>query len=500
MVKKIRARSLFILGRNVLLILLVQGWLVLTCRCAQAQVSYSQLAAGTFHSAALQTDGKLWMWGRNNAGQLGNGSTAAQSSTPVVVVTPSTALTGTTWKQVAAGTFHTVALRSDGTLWAWGDNSSGQLGDGSTTSQRIPVFVPTPVGAQAGTSWTQVVAGYAHTLALRSDGTLWAWGGNLYGQLGDGTTTDRHLPVRVRTSLNLITEPTWVQITTANHHSLGITMGGGLWAWGRNHLGQLGVGAGLFWQSQPLRVVVAGQALTWKQVSAGESHTLALTTNNELWAWGTNESGQLGSGAATIVSTVPVRVPTPTTCAPGTQWMTLAAGALHSLALRSDSTLWSWGEGADGQLGNNTTILSSTPMQEDTKGRWRLLAAGGTHSLAVSTSRVYATGSAEYGQLGMGNTVRALRFKTSQASPLTAQQHLDNSVRIFPNPAVDLVYITGITSSTLLSIHDLQGRIIRQTEMIALPLDISHLPSGMYLLNLLQADGTRFKQKLLIQH
>ena len=143
---------------------------------ATGETVKSQIAAGSYHTLAIKSDGTLWAWGYNYSGQLGDGTTS-NKTTPVQIGT------GTNWSQIAAGGYHTLAIKSDGTLWAWGYNSYGQLGDGASGGGN---YKTTPVQIGTGTNWSQIAAGGYHTLAIKSDGTLWAWG-NYYGQLGDAT-------------------------------------------------------------------------------------------------------------------------------------------------------------------------------------------------------------------------------------------------------------------------------------------------------------------------
>ncbi|HUR17631.1 MAG TPA: hypothetical protein VMZ51_01685, partial [Acidimicrobiales bacterium] len=246
-------------------------------------------------------------WGYNFFGQLGDGTTTAHSI-PVQVGT------ATNWATVAAGGYHTAAIRTDGTLCAWGNNEYGQLGDGSTTARSsIPVQVGT------ATNWATVAAGGKHTAAIRTDGTLWAWGNNDSGQVGDGTLTAHSIPVQVGTATN------WATVAAGGNHTAAIRADGTLWAWGYNGYGQ--AGSGSFF---PARL---GTATDWATVAAGHSHTAAVKTDGTLWAWGYNGYGQLGDGTTTT-RFVPVQVGT------ATDWATVVAGDSHTAAVRTDGTLW----------------------------------------------------------------------------------------------------------------------------------------------------------------
>jgi hypothetical protein len=184
--------------------------------------------------------------------------------------------------QVAAGNYHNVAIKSDGTLWAWGRNRSGQLGDGTNDDK----YTPTQIGT--GNNWAAVAAGSFHTVAVKTDGTLWAWGYNRRGQLGDGTNDDKNTPTQIGTDND------WAAVAVGQNHTLVLKTDGTLWGWGKNEFGQLGDGTNDK-KNTPTQV---GTGNDWDSVAAGNSHTLALKTDGTLWAWGSNEYGRLGDGTA----------------------------------------------------------------------------------------------------------------------------------------------------------------------------------------------------------
>jgi alpha-tubulin suppressor-like RCC1 family protein len=302
------------------------------------------IAAGYYHSVALQTDGKLYAWGENNIGQLGDGCTIGDNCTdsnfPVQVKGPSGSGYLTDVVAIAAWRHHTLALKSDGTLYAWGYNYYGELGVGDNTHRTSPDQVGTD------TNWVAIAAGYNHTLALKSNGTLWAWGRNEYGQLGDGTSGDsnnENTPVQVLTDV--------VAIAAGTYHSLALKSDGTLHAWGRNNYGQLGDGTSGDSNNKNTPVQVLTDVVA---IAAGYNHTLALKSGGTLWAWGQNSVGQLGQD-------YPNPHHSPFQIGSDTNWTEIAAGYYHSLALKSDGTLWAWGQNIFGQLGDGTTYNSYSP-------------------------------------------------------------------------------------------------------------------------------------------
>jgi alpha-tubulin suppressor-like RCC1 family protein len=269
----------------------------------------------------LRTNGTLWSWGDGFCGRLGH-SAGQFVSSPTLV---SGGITD--WRAVSIGSNHSLAIRSNGTIWSWGLNSSGQLGDGTTTSRSSPVSV---VGGF--TDWCQIAAGCNHGLAIRSNGTLWGWGNNGYGQLGDCTTTSRSSPVSVVGGIS-----NWRQVSTGCDHTLAVTSESVAWAWGRNNFGQLGNGdySGCS-RSCPVRL--ADYNSTWSQLSAGKEHSLGVKLNGRAYGWGRNCfnnvcSGILGRCNNTSCQRRPFQI-----CCDFTNWCQVSAGQVTSHAIRSIST------------------------------------------------------------------------------------------------------------------------------------------------------------------
>ncbi len=324
---------------------------------------WATVSAGVEHTVGLKTDGTLWTWGNNGSGQLGDGSPTSYSRNVPVQIEPASR-----WKAVAAGERFTLAVKTDGTLWAWGDNGSGQLGDGTTSTSRT-----TPVQIGTATNWASVAAGQSHSMAIRSDGTLWGWGWSGNGAVGTGTTSNvpYYSPVQIGTA-------TWASVAAGAGHTVAVKSDGTLWTWGDDGNGQLGDNKAVVSRSAPYQIGTA----TWVAVAAGAAHTVAVKSDGTLWAWGYNATGELGDGATTERD-LPVQIGT------GTTWRSVAAGAsntggdTHTVAVKSDGTLWAWGYNSNGQLGDGTTTDRHSPVQIGMG--FAVAATGHSHTAAVKT-------------------------------------------------------------------------------------------------------------------
>jgi alpha-tubulin suppressor-like RCC1 family protein len=344
--------------------------------------------AGFLHTCAITTGSTLWCWGLNQSGQLGLGNTTETEWVPRPVTVPARA----GWTSITAGTTHTCAIRTGGTLWCWGQNDGGELGLGNTTNQDLPQ--PVTVPARAG--WASVTGGDGDTCAIRTGGTLWCWGGNDGGQLGTGNTTSRDLPQQVTTPAR----GGWVSVSAGTGFACAIHAGGSLWCWGHNEHGELGIGNTTN-QDLP-RQVTTPTAGGWSSVTTGVGHTCAIHTGGTLWCWGTNGFGQLGIGTTTGQD-LPEQVLSP---APS-GWGSVAADQFHTCAIRASSTLWCWGLDGYGELGIGNTTDQHQPHQVTTpaRGGWATVVTGFFDSCAIRTnSTLWCWGNNEEGQLGTGST------------------------------------------------------------------------------------------------
>lgn len=362
------------------------------------------VAAGAGHSMVLDVEGRLWAWGWNAHGQLGVRDTADRHE-PVEV----TATGCDRWAAVAAyGRFTAGVCADDGSLWTWGYDFDGQLGDGEPRQD-----VWSPARISAGGDWNGVTAGLDHGIAVATN-SLWSWGWNKNGQAG--SSPDANQVIETPEKMVGVPEEGWVWLGAGRDHSLAVDTAGRLWGWGRKEYGQLGDGIG--GATEPdrgdPREIPHPDGRKWAAATGGADHTLAIDEDGALWAWGRNHKGQLGVGD-TADRGEPVRVGTVT------GWVAVAAAGDFSVAIRTDGTLWAWGENRFGQLGLGNTENRLVPTQVGSDTDWAAVDAGqedmpvevpggdplepGGHVIALkSDGRVFAWGRNTRGQLGDGTT------------------------------------------------------------------------------------------------
>jgi alpha-tubulin suppressor-like RCC1 family protein len=346
------------------------------------------VAAGASHTLVATPDGVVYAWGANSNGQLGDGTTTSPRTTPTLIQ----GLTGII--QLAAGSSHSVALRADGTVWSFGYNGSGQLGDGTNNQKTSPARITTLNGVVA------IAAGDSHSLALTSDGRVWTWGANGSGQLGQGSTTQILVPTMISGLTGVIA------IAAGSSHTLAVKGDGTVWAFGANGSGQLGDGT----TNQHRSPVQMTGVSTGSAVSGGSSHSLIRLTDGTVLAAGSNNGGQLGDGTTTPRWT-------PVAVANLTNVSLIEAAGSQSYAVLTDGTLWAWGANGNGQLGDGTTNSHSWAQLVAGPVGVTQVASGSTHAVAVTSDGVVWTwGGNGSGQLGDGSTMQRLTPDTISAS------------------------------------------------------------------------------------
>ena len=341
------------------------------------------ISAGGLRTFVLKRDGTIWGWGNNDYGMLGDGSIYGNKTSPVPVATNLTGVTA-----IAGGGNHTLALKNDGTVWAWGTSDYGEVGNTSPSNT-------TPVLVNGVSNVIAISSGNYHSMALRDDGTVWVWGANMSGQLGLGGAMD----AKAHPTPTQVPGLTGVkQIAAGNDFSLAVRDDGTVWAWGSNTFGQLGDNTGGMRNSAAQISGLTGV----KSVVGGQGHALALKTDGTVWGWGANTFGATGSSNYNQPTYTPVQVNNLSNIT------AIAAGGWHSLASKSDGSVWAWGWNTYGQLGTGTQNSSpqSNPSQVSGLAGATSVSAGSDYSVALlGDGTVRTWGRNYYGQLGDGTTL-----------------------------------------------------------------------------------------------
>jgi hypothetical protein len=329
----------------------------------------------------------LYGWGFNSFGNIGTNDTDARSSP--------TQVGGVIWSSISSSLYHTTAIQTNGTLWSWGINGEGQLGQNDGISKSSP----TQVG---GTDWSKVSVGGQSTAAIKTNGTLWTWGTNSTGDLGLNDRVNRSNPTQIGSDTN------WSLVSFGSYKVCGaVKTNGTLWSWGKNQFGQLGHNNRVY-RSSPTQV---GSDTTWSKISTHPYGILAIKTNGTLWAWGVNSAGILGINISGNYRSSPVQVGS------NTNWSSIfCQGSAGVMAIKTDGTLWSWGQNGRGQLGHNDRVYRSSPTQVGSDTNWAQIGGGDSHFIVRKTNgTIYSVGGTGVG----GHNDRVYRSTLTQIGSQT---------------------------------------------------------------------------------
>jgi hypothetical protein len=436
------------------------------------------------------------------------------------------------WERISSGERHNIGIKTDGTLWGWGYNGDyGAVGNGNDWTLPAPVQIGTGttwasvsssalgsfaitesgilwgwgandkgqlgtgstaqwslVPIQVGTStWKMVRNGRRHTVGIKTDGTLWAWGNNEDATIGDGTFVNKSVPVLINSSTN------WKTIDCNDSRNIAIKEDGTLWVWGFNSpvLGVLGSGSSVTYITVPTQV---GTETNWKEAVAGTGHFIALKNDNTLWTWGGGDNGQLGNGNTSPGTPFPTQVGT------DSNWSNIAVDNKNSFAIKADGTLWAWGQNNFGQLGNGTQINLSVPTQITTDADWKVVASSYNTTIALKTDNsLYSWGSNQFGTLGNGTFVNSLIPLLINACNLGAEDFNQKKVNLYPNPVQNRLFIDSEETQQYQIYSILGSKISEGTLAVGSGIDCSGLTSGVYLISLTNGLGQSSTLKFVKQ-
>jgi alpha-tubulin suppressor-like RCC1 family protein len=453
--------------KNILLLIL---FLIATSGFSQCWKSV--VAGYGYHNVGIQTNGTLWAWGYNMDGQVGDGTTINKT-------VPTQIGMASNWKMVTAHFNNSFAVKTNGTLWGWGGNTDGQLGDGTIIGKNVPTQIGT------ANNWSSVSVGFAHTLAIKTNGTLWAWGSNSFGRLGNGTNNNQLLPIQIGTDVD------WVKIVACSIGSIGLKSDGTLWGWGiLNGMSSTSV-------SVPTQI---GTATNWKDMSSTYRHAVAIKTDGTIWAWGNNGNGELGNGNNLSPSTNY----TITQIGTSNNWKFIAAGANYTMGIKNNGTLWAWGENTFGQYGNNTVVDSYIPIQVGTLTNWRSINLGIVHTsgFKITDDRLWIWGDDNQDVLGNGTNSNSLIPFTIGTCTILSDinfDFLENQFLIFPNPASNEIQIKSMNQTEIKSIqiNDVLGKTVLEKNSSLNRINIEGLKKGVYTITITTTDAKKMIKKLI---
>jgi alpha-tubulin suppressor-like RCC1 family protein len=456
----------------------------------QAQVTnqWKAVSAGTFFSAGIKSDGTLWVWGADPS-HFSSNSLAAQVGSD------------TNWLAVSCGKSHLLMLKKDSSLWSMGDNPYGQLGIGNT----LPSYNPQLINSTS--KWVQINAGCYHSAAIKEDGTLWTWGVNNTGQLGVGGFQNSPSPIQIQVP------GICKSVALHTYHTLAIFdngNGGKLYAWGENLYGQLGSG-NTYNAAVPIEVIQNNSPnSSWTAVAAGQYFSAALRSDSTLWVFGNNEMGQLGTNLAQGSYLSPVEFET------GTKWLGIKAGDSFCYGIKADSNVYTWGNNSLGTLGTGNILPQNAPfllgnalnydINAFSLSKTPIFSASlmGAHVLTLSAdhSSICSVGSNDFGQLGNGTITSRSYFDCDLSAQANIIENNTIELAIYPNPSAGKFTIEApLVAGQVIDLYNLNGQQVFSQEILNSVVNSSlevNLTPGMYVLKLMSQEGAQLASRRLV--
>jgi len=453
---------------------------------------WKMISSGAEFSVGIRDDGTVWAWGANYWGQL------SEFINQDTMIFPTQIGTDTDWDFVECGYDHVIAIKSNGSMWSWGSNWGGLLGQGTNT-----YFESTIRQIGNDYDWIKVSSSGTHNIALKKDSSLWVWGINNYKELLDSSET-------------IISDPNqigkwgkWIDIASGAFHSIALDESGDVWTWGRNNSGQLGNGEfSSFNISVPTKIQNISEV---KQVVAGFSHSMALKNDGTVWAWGANYFGQLGFGFNDYANrNLPHQVDMDDSV------VKIRAGGYAGFAINDDQTLYAWGYNTKGNLGISSTITTARPSKVTYMEHWTDIApsdswmldtdiiGGHTIGLRYPSEKLCSTGANNLGQLGNNSLYSRLRFEcdVQAISNINSSTFNENEITLYPNPGNGIFNISSdlnISRETKWTVTDYPGKELKTLRTDpSTGIDLSGLEPGLYILNI-QIGGKQICKKIILQ-
>lgn len=418
----------------------------------------------------LKNDGTVWTAGRNRNHALGQNLAADSSRKFSKIAIPALV------DELYSGHEFGVALTEEDVLWFWGNNKEFEGGNNSDSES-----FPLPTSTMPDQKWIELATGAMHVMAIKEDGTLWGWGSDVTGQLGDADPMLQQKPNPVQIG----SDTDWDKLSAGYWQTLAIKKDGSLWGWGDNKMGQLGLGDGSpMVVTSPTRI---GEDSDWSDVHIGSHHVLAIKKDGSLWSWGNNLGKQVNESASMSVNSP--------YCMSTEKWSEIAGGLEHSLAIKEDGSLWAVGSNRYGQLGVDISGNTGTLQRVGQATDWVEVAAGAYHSMAInSKGELYTFGRNDHGQLGLDLADESVSVPTqvvdesptSMAALIAGQAYLSYDAK----QSKLYLYLPATANLQSIDLFDLNARLIKRFSKDVRTIDSSNLAAASYFLRLSFADGS----------